>query len=96
MSGLRLLFEQPEDKGQEEADEEARDEREVEREVPAGVMDIAGQSAYPILAPAGPEHKAHGNQDQAGDNQKFAEVAHPVGRVCRGHRFAKPSPASKP
>jgi len=48
----------------------------VEAEVVAFVVDIAGQSAKPAAAEAGPEQGACGGDEQADDDEEFSEVGH--------------------
>ena len=48
----------------------------MKTEIFARVVDIAGQTAKPSAAKAGPDQCADGGDGQAGDDEEFAEVVH--------------------
>jgi hypothetical protein len=71
----KLSFpEQPQEQRQDRAEEEAGDDREMKTEVGPGVIDIAGQPAEPPPAKTRPQQHPHDGDNQADDDQKFAQI----------------------
>src|SRR3569833_540545 len=75
-SRLKLLSEEPKNERQNQTNQDAGDDREVETEAVALVMDIAGQAANPAAAEPGPEDRAGGGDEEAEDDEEFAEIGH--------------------
>jgi hypothetical protein len=71
-----LFSEQPKNQRENQTDKKARDYWEMEAEIVARVMDVAGQSAEPAAAEAGPEQGAEGGNEEAGNDEKFSEIGH--------------------
>jgi hypothetical protein len=71
-----LLPEQPKNQGEYHTDKEAGDDGEVEAEVVAFVMDVAGQAAKPAAPEARPKYRADGGDEEAEDDEEFAQIWH--------------------
>ncbi len=76
MTKMPAFPQQPQQQRQNHADDEARHDWKMEAEIALGIMDVAGQPAQPALAEARPKQCAHGGDEQAGYDEKFAKFVH--------------------
>ena len=74
---LRSSFsEQPKEDGKNGADQQTGDDREMKAEVALAVVNVAREPAQPVSAEARPKQQADSGNDQAKDEQNFAQLIH--------------------